>query len=153
MGRTAFVVSCAIFLLPGIVLAGASNATIECNTKYGKSGITLSGSIPGDFAEFELRIKNANGVFDMADNNGTINVITAFDHGVFTIAVTMKDTRNLLLYAIPKTVKAQGGNSREVKARFDAILLEAPKPGYKGPVNYDSVVRDVPLNCSFEHAT
>ena len=88
----------------------------------------------------------------MADNNGTINVITAFDKGVFTIAVSLKDTRNLLLYAIPKTVKAHGGSRREVKARFEAILLEAPKPGYKGPVNYDSIVEDVPLTCSFEHA-
>lgn len=146
MRRTAFVVGCAISLLPGIVLAGASDATLECNTKSGKGGITLSGSIPGDFDEFELRLKSANGVFDMDDNNGTINVITAFDKGVFTIAVSLKeDTRNLLLYAIPKTVKAHGGSRRLVKARFEAILLEAPKPGY------DSIVEDVPLTCSFEH--
>lgn len=151
MGRTALIIG--IAMLPGIVLAGASNSNLECKTKSGNGGISLSGSIPGDFAEFELRVKRGNNFVDMDGTNGTINVISDFDRGVFTVAVTLEDTRNLLLYAIPESVKAQGGARREVRARFDAILLEAPKPGHKGHINYDSVIRDVLLSCTLEHAT
>jgi hypothetical protein len=142
----------AFLLLPGVSLAGASNATLECNPKSAQSSTTLTGSIPGDFAEFSLQLKNKNGVVNMSENNETINVIADFKKGVFTVAVTLKDTRNLLLYAIPNTVKTQsGGANRQIRARFDAILLEAPKPGYNGEVTYDSLIRKVPLACTYEY--
>lgn len=88
----------------------------------------------------------------MSDNNETINVITDFSKGVFTVAVTLKDTRQLLLYAIPSTVKTQSGANGLIKARFDAILLEAPKPGYEGEVTYNSLIHKVPLACTYKYS-
>jgi hypothetical protein len=120
-----FIIGIGMLGLPGIALAGADNASLECTGKYNNGVISLTGSVPGDLAEF--------------------------DKGVFTVAATEPDRRNLLLYAIPKSVQAQGGARRNVKASFDAILMEAPKPGYKGPINYYSLIREVPLHCTFKH--
>jgi hypothetical protein len=134
--------------------AGSSNASFDCAaTSKNHSGLKLSGTIPGDESWFELKLSNKkNQSLLLSDKNGKIVVIAAFKKAVFTLSVTLEDSRELLLYAIPATVKAQGGDSREVKASFDAILLQAPKPGYMGDVNYDSMIRNVPMRCSFSHS-
>jgi hypothetical protein len=133
--------------------AGANNAKFQCQGKSSlNQSLTLSGSIPGDFSDFELRLQNKSGAIVMNQVRDKINVIAAFDRRVFTMAVTLADGRNLLLYAIPTSVKAKGGQRREVKASFDAILLEAPKPGVTGN-DRSSIIRDVPLRCSFNHST
>lgn len=146
-------VTAVLGLNPALVIAGAGNAELHCKAKTsGYVGMTISGSIPGDLAEFDLQIKSASGVVVMTNAKEKISVITAFDQGVFTVAVTLPDSRDLLLYAVPKTVKSQGGSRREVTASFDAMLIEGPKPGYKGPVNYESMIRDVLFRCTFEHS-
>jgi hypothetical protein len=133
--------------------AGSSNASLECvATNKDGSGVKLSGTIPGDEASFELKLSNKHGELFFSDENEKIVVIAAFKKGVFTMSVALKDSRELILYAIPASVSAQGGDSREVKASFDAILLQAPRPGYVGEVNYDSIIRNVPMRCSFEHS-
>lgn len=88
---TTLIIGIAILGLPAIVLAGANNASLECHAKPGNGAISLAGSIPGDFAEFELRLKAANGVVDTLDTNGTIGVIIDFEKGVFTLSVIMQD--------------------------------------------------------------
>jgi hypothetical protein len=147
------VVLVAAFLHSNMASAGSSNANLECEaTNKNGSGVKLSGSIPGDEASFELKLTNKNGEIILSDAKEKITVIAAFKKSVFTMSVTLEDSRELILYAIPTSVKAQGGDSREVKASFDAILLQAPKPGYTGAVNYDSIIRNVPMRCSFEHS-
>lgn len=147
----------AVFVLlfsPTHALAGASNADLRCNERSPKdSGTTISGSIPGDYAEFDLKLESAGESILMTEGKEAISVITNFSHRVFTLAVLFPDSRSLKLYAIPKSVRAKGGASREVTATFDAILVEAPKPGYTGPPYYDSLIRDISLSCTFEHAT
>jgi hypothetical protein len=147
----------ALFLHSTISLAGSNNASLECvATSKNGSGLKLSGSIPVDEAWFKLKLSNKHGEIVLSDPKEKIVVITAFKKSVFTMSVILADSRELILYAIPASVKAQGGDSREVKANFDAILLAAPRPGYVGEVNYnsiyDSIIRNVPMRCSFQHS-
>jgi hypothetical protein len=134
-------------------IAGAANATFRCDSAPDRgSKVTIEGTIPGDFAEFELRLIDSNGSIAMSDSRETISVITDFANGVFTLSVARGDQRNLSLYALPKTVKHSRGASRETVATFTAVLVEAPKPGYVGPVNYDAMIRNVRMSCKFSHS-
>jgi hypothetical protein len=131
------------------VLAGANNAELQCNA-VSHGGLSLKGSIPGDFAEFDLTLKGPKGSISMSDKtNDKISVIDVFKHGVFTLDISQSAGRGLVLYAIPRTVKYVGGANREKKAAFDAVLMAAPIPGYSGPDNYDSWLHDVPFKCKY----
>ena len=144
------IILAAFFLFPEIVFAGAANASLECAAKSKKSAIKLSGIIPVAFEDFQILLKNANGVIDVTDKNGTISVISDFGRGVFTVAVTLKDTRDLSLYAIPSTVKSSM-RTYPKRARFDA-LLNAPEPSHTGdPHGTDSWIRDELLTCTYEY--
>jgi hypothetical protein len=133
--------------------AGASNATLSCQaTNAGGSGITLEGEIPGDFAEFNLTLSNRNGTLKYSDADGTATTVIAFSTGVFTLALQLNDGTELVLYAIPKTVKAKGGDARLVEASFDALLLRAPRPGFDPKATLDAYVRNVPMRCQFQHS-
>ena len=133
--------------------AGASNATLNCKaTNTGGSGITLDGEIPGDFAEFNLTLANRNGALKYSDADGTATTVTAFSQGVFTLKLQLNDGAELVLYAIPKTVKAKGGDARLVDASFDALLMRAPRPGYDPKSTLDAYVRNVPMRCQFHHS-
>jgi hypothetical protein len=141
----------AIFTAP--LYAGTSNAELQCNaTNAGGSGITLKGEIPGDLAEFNLRLANRNGALRYSDDDGVAHSVIAFSKGVFTLIVQLNDGFDLILYAIPNTLKAKGGDSRLVDAHFDAILLRAPRPGYQPESTQDAYVRNVPMRCSFHHS-
>ena len=132
--------------------AGANNADFHCVSTQGKAKVTLDGNIPGDFASFELRLSDSVGATVMTDRHERISVVENFAKGVFTIAVTREDGRNLLLYALPATVKRSVGSGGESRARFSAVLLEAPKPGYEGPASYETTLRDVSLSCTYEYS-
>jgi hypothetical protein len=153
MARIAIlVVLIALCMAPTAAHAGANNADFHCTSIPGAPKITLDGNIPGDFASFELQLSNSAGTTTMSDRDERISVIQDFGKGVFTIAVTRADDRNLLLYALPATVKRSVGPNGETRAKFSAVILEAPKPGYSGPVNYESILRDVRLSCTYEYS-
>jgi hypothetical protein len=133
--------------------AGSNNAELHCSaTNAGGSGITLKGEIPGDLAEFKLTLANRNGAVKYSDDDGVAHSVIAFSKGVFTLVVQLNSGFDLILYAIPSTLKAKGGDSRLVDANFDAILLRAPRPGYQPESTQDAYVRNVPMRCSFHHS-
>ena len=142
----------AISLWSSGVHAGTANADFHCASAPGASKLTLDGNIPGDFASFELRLSNEHATETMTDEDGRISVIENFAQGVFTVAVTGSDDRNLLLYALPATIKHTSGPNREVRASFSAMLLQAPKPGHLGPQTYESTLRDAPMSCTYAHS-
>ena len=149
--KSLFVLSLAAFATQ--LHAGASNAALSCQaTNAGGSGITLEGEIPGDFAEFNLTLVNRNGALKYSDADGTATTVIAFSQGVFTLALQLNDGAELVLYAIPKTVKAKGGDARLVEANFDALLMRAPRPAYDPKSTLDAYVRNVPMRCQFQHS-
>lgn len=111
--------------------AGSSNADLTCTATGKKSlGLVLRGEIPGDHADFSLRLENADGRIDMNESENTIHVVDSFRDQVFTLAVGSKTGQNVHLYAVPRTIKTTdipGG----FKASFDAILKFAPNPSTK----------------------
>jgi len=138
-------------LFPLLCSAEASNAKLSCkSTTTNGNNITLNGMIPGDFAEFYLELKMGGKVIFMNDNKDSIYVITDFDQQVFTVAVGRQDGRDLLFYAVPNTLKTKG-NKQYVKATFAAVLMEGPKPGYKGPVTYHAMLHNVKMQCIYEY--
>src|SRR5688572_18669026 len=112
-----------------IASPGAANATIACKSVSTKGGVIhLSGNIPGDLAEFELSLKRNTAETKMSSRaNEDILVVDDFANKVFTMAVYGKAGR-LILYAIPGTIVASGDREHDFKARFTAILSEAPSP-------------------------
>jgi hypothetical protein len=134
------------------VHAGANNAALSCQaTNVGGSGITLKGEIPVDFAEFQLTLANRHGELTWSHADGTAQSVVAFGKGVFTLTLQLKDGSSLALYAIPSSVKAQGGDRRLVDAHFDAMLMHAPRPGFDPKSTLDANVRNVPMRCHFHH--
>jgi hypothetical protein len=144
---------CLLASFPAQLHAGASNAELSCEaTNTGGSGITLKGDIPGDYSEFNLTLANRNGKRFWSDADGSAHSVIAFSKGVFTLTLQLNDGTDLVLYAIPKTVKAKGGDLRLVDANFDALLLRAPRPGRKPGSTDDAYVRNVPMRCTFHHS-
>lgn len=143
---------CALCLASPDARAGAANAQLHCVSPSGDARIALAGDIPGDFASFELRLSDATATTTMSDRDERISVIENFAKGVFTIAGTRSDDRNLLLYALPASIKRILGPNREFRAKFSAVLLEAPRPGRAGPVSHDSTLRNIRLSCAYEYA-
>lgn len=142
-----------LILLPGKAGMGAANAQLECRSVDSKTGtLTLKGSIPGDFAEFRLELENKQGKVVMSDAQDNIHVIEDFKRQVFTMTVARVDGPDLQLYAIPNTIKVRRGANRLVDASFDAILLEAPKPEYDGPVDSESVLRGIKMRCTYKYS-
>ena len=143
---------CVLSLWSSGALAGAASADFHCTSAPGAPKLSLDGNIPGGFASFELRLSSETATETMTDGDERISVIENFAKGVFTVAVTRSDDRNLLLYALPTTIKRTRGPNREVRASFSAMLLQAPKPGHLGPQRYESTLRDVPLTCTYVHS-
>jgi hypothetical protein len=143
---------CCLLISGAAPNVGAANAKLDC-TSAGKRPTRLGGEIPGDFAEFSLTLADAKGTVRMTDEADRIFVITAFERKVFTVAVGLGDQRNLLLYAIPATIAARSGEDRRLDATFDAVLVEAPKPGYTGPALGQSTIEDVRMKCSYHFST
>jgi hypothetical protein len=77
--------------------------------------------------------------------------VEGFENKVFTITVARKDGRNLILYAIPRAIIYKT-RWHTTHARFNAVLMEAPKPGYSGPSYiYDSMIREVKMVCTYDY--
>jgi hypothetical protein len=127
--------------------AGVDNATIACKTVGTKGGVFhLAGNIPGDLAEFELSLKRNSAETKMTSKaDEDILVVEDFDNKVFTMVVYGKAGR-LILYAIPRTVFTSGDRNLEFKARFNAILSEAPNPAGGNPLS------EVRMSCTYEYS-
>jgi hypothetical protein len=144
---------CLLTILTTQLQAGASNAKLTCKaTNTGGSGVSIEANIPGDFAEFDFTLSNKDGKFNWSQADGAALPVTAFSKGVFTFVLQLKSGQDLALYALPKTIKAKGGDSRLVDATFDALLLRAPRPGHDPKSLQDAYIRNVPLRCSFHHS-
>lgn len=135
-----------------VTFAGSNAARISCKSisKNGRA-ITLKGVIPATEFAFDLVLSDGRSNISMTeDAQDNIYVIEAFEHNVFTITVARKDRRHLLLYAIPKTIIAKKG-PHVIHAKFNAILMEAPKPGYSDPNLYDSFFHEVKMVCTYDY--
>ena len=147
----AIAASLVVLLWSSAVHAGAANADFHCTSAAGAPKLTLDGDIPGDFASFELRLSSQAATATMTDREERISVVENFAKGVFSIAVTKADDRNLLLYALPATVKHSRGPNSEVRAHFSAVLLQAPRPGHVGAATNESTLRNIPMTCTYVH--
>jgi hypothetical protein len=137
---------------PSRAEAGAANATLRCEGKDGKAAVKLEGEIPGDFAEFQLTLSRGKDSLELSEASDEIHVVEAFADKAFSFVVTRKDGRHLKLYARPATVKPSKGAHDAVDASFEAVLLEGPKPGHSGPVDYEAFVRNVKLRCQYHYS-
>ena len=114
----------------------------------------LQGSIPGDFAEFNLLLKHGKKRLYFKDKKGyTISVISRLEHKVFTLSLFMPDEAPMTLYALPRSVKYKQGENGAFKASFNAVLLLAPKPGIRPPRNTAAdYLQDVKMKCSIDYS-
>ena len=141
MKKTFFLVTCLIILcctanVP-VTFAGSGPARISCKSisKKGRT-ITLKGFIPA--TEFQFDLVLSDGLLNISmteDAQDKIYVVEAFENKVFTITVARKDRRDLLLYAIPKTIIAKK-RWHTTHARFNAVLMVAPRPELLWPIIY-----------------
>lgn len=165
MKKTFFLVTCLIILccmasIPvtvatnmSVTFVGSGPAHISCKSISKKGGtITLKGFIPATEFDFDLVLSDGTSNISMTeDAEDKIYVVEAFENKVFTITVVRKDRRDLILYAIPRTIIAKKG-PHNTHARFNAVLMEAPKPGYSGPSYiYDSMIREVKMVCTYDY--
>jgi hypothetical protein len=81
------------------------------------------------------------------DQKDRAHVVAAFEDRVFTLAVARADGRDLRLYAVPRSITFKKG-PLELHARFEAVLLQAPKPGQSGA---DALLRAVKLSCLYDY--
>jgi hypothetical protein len=98
-----------------------------------------------------LKLEVGGNSIVMSYPDDKIEVVTELSKGVFTLAVAHSDGRALRLYAVPSSVKVKGGSRSLFDATFDALMLEAPRPGYSGPLTAASVLKDVKLTCTLNH--
>lgn len=157
MKKTFFLVTCLIIFcctanVPVTFAAGSGPGHVSCKSiskKY--RNITLKGLIPDTEFTLDLVLSDGKSNISMTeDEQDKIYVVEAFENNVFTITVARKDGRNLLLYAIPKTIIAKKG-PHATHARFTAVLKDAPKPGTSGPFSYDSIIREVKMVCTYDY--
>ena len=142
----------AAFAFASVAFGGASNAKLDCKSESAnKTPVRLTGDVPGDFAEFSLKLDVGGNSIVMSTPDDKIEVVAELSKGVFTLAVERADGRSLRLYAVPSTVKVKGGSRRLFDARFDAVLLEAPNPGSADPLAEASMLKDVKLGCTMKH--
>jgi len=137
------------FFSAGVVLGGAANADFECKAKSGD--ITLTGDIPGDFAEFNLVLRDGKAEEKFSDQKEKIYVIEDFSRGVFSFVVDRKEETPVQIYAIPDTIKAKQ-IPNGMNATFDAVLQLAPIPGYSGPISYNATLHDVEMGCKYHYS-
>lgn len=100
-------------------VAGASNAELKCNSI--KNKVTLEGDIPGDYADFNLTLKN-NKTIIMGNEDDRIEVVTNLSQHIFIASVMLSNKDYFLLYAVPNSIKYRGGSSRLFSANFKAVL-------------------------------
>lgn len=99
--------------ISGQAFAGASNADINCRSA---DGLTLTGNIPGDFAEFDVTIRRGgkssrvyrltNQQTGQSEGNANATVVQSLKDGVYSIMINRESPSygHIEMFAIPKTV-------------------------------------------------
>lgn len=136
-----------------LALAGSDNAKFECK-QLDKSlpQVSLSGSIPGDYAEFTLTIKEDQHSLTLTDAKDQIYVIDGFSSNAFSLVAVGHDQRELKLFGLPGSFKVKE-TDESTYAEFRAMLQIAPKPSYQGAsITYDSFLRDITMHCTYDYS-
>lgn len=132
--------------------AGAANADLDCKAINARDkGLTLSGSVPGDFSEFNLKLQKAQHSVVLEGGSEHIEIVIDFKKRQFKLRVQRASSAALALTAIPSTIKYKGGRRDNVVASFDAKLLQAPNPMVKSDAKAPPLVRNVRMQCKFKH--
>jgi hypothetical protein len=133
--------------------AGMANATLKCKPRDSAAApLSLSGDIPGDETFFSLRLQAGADRIDYASEADRIDVVEDLDYGVFTLTIFRATDVDLVLHALPKSVrKGKAADGRE-RFEFNAILQRAPKPGAQPDADYDDAdFHDLVLRCTHDY--
>ena len=148
--KTIFRVLFAFVLTTGVAFGGTAPSHLSCkSTNKGKPTVVLKGVIPVRGDDINLTLSLGASKLLIEEWESMPHVIEALDNRVFSFVIRRKDERNLVFYALPRTVKAKKG-SRSIHARFEAMLVKAPKPGYVGPVSDKAMIRNIRMSCIYD---
>jgi hypothetical protein len=117
--------------LASLTAAGATGpASLSCKSPGKKEGgLTLRGLIPATQPALQLTLAEGSGTLTFnAEHGDQAHVVEAWDDRVFTLTVTRKEGGELVLYAVPKSIRARR-DPYAVHATFDAVLVRSPRPG------------------------
>jgi len=148
-----------LFLL-GTVTALAGSADIQINCKSASGRTTISGYVPGDSIDYDLKLNIDGTTMRYVDacndahcskriRRGFLFAVSAIKKRVFTVAFANKYKSNLVssgfLYAIPSTVKYQKKAYGGYRAQYKAIYNGADPRSKNSPKDY---VKDpIELTC------
>jgi hypothetical protein len=140
------VVFAAVLSVAGPARAGSGPASLACNG----AGLTLKGLIPATEPALNLTLSDGtNQVTMLAEQGDVAQVIDAFDDRVFSLTVSRKaGAPPLRLYARPSSIKVRRA-PHGLYVRFDAVLLQAPKPAPAGTPGAE--LRAVKLTCQYDY--
>jgi hypothetical protein len=141
----------AALLLAGHAQAGSANAELRCVSKGKK--VTVSGNIPGDFAEFELAFAENGATMTMTNDTkkggkDRVFVHEDFKNGVFAVAVAMASGHSFTLYGIPRSVRK---SAKRTNKRFQAVLQTAPRPSLKEWNYAVDFFSRLPMSCRYKY--
>ena len=128
------------------VQAGTGPASLACSA----DDLTLKGLIPATQAALNLTLSDGTSQVTMlAEQGDAVQVVDAFDDRVFTVTVTRKAGGTpLRLYARPGSIRVRKA-PHGLYARFEAVLLQAPKPAPAGTPPAE--LRGVKLACQYDY--
>jgi hypothetical protein len=126
--------------------AGSGPASLACTAP----GLSLKGQIPATESALNLTLSDGtNQVTLLGEQGDAVQVVDAFDDRVFTLTVTRKaGGPPLRLYARPGSMRVRR-ETHGVYARFQAVLLQAPKPAPAGAAPGE--LRAVKLACQYDY--
>jgi hypothetical protein len=143
--RVAVLVSSLV--IPAIAMGGAAPSHISCKSTDPKKEQVILEGVWGP--EFNLTLGVGPSKLSMTDKDSEAHAMEAVKDSVLSLVIARTDKRPLLLYALPKTVKAKTGVNF-AHAEFVGILQQAPKPGFVGPISAHAFIWDVRMSCVYD---
>jgi hypothetical protein len=142
----ALVLAAAVLTVATPAQASSGPASLACSA----AGLTLKGLIPATEAALNLTLSDGTSQVTMlAEQGDAVQVVDAFDDRVFTVTVTRKAGGTpLRLYARPGSIRVRKA-PHGLYARFEAVLLQAPKPAPAGTPPAE--LRGVKLACQYDY--
>jgi hypothetical protein len=149
--KALFTIAALLLASSASAFAGAANADLLCRSK---SGVEVKGSIPGDFAEFDLTVSHAgassrlfsvlNQETSATEENAKLAVVESQKDGVWTLSAELLQGYGLLhMYALPKTFRGKS-IPNGYQSRFTAkAWMNLPELGGQGI--------DVSLDCTLHY--
>jgi hypothetical protein len=120
-----------VVFLASLTAAGATGpASLSCKSPGHKEGaLTLRGLIPATQPALDLTLaQGADTLTFSAEHGDQVRVVEAFDRRLFTLTVTPKEGGELVLRAVPRSIRTRR-DPYAVHATFDAVLVHSPRPG------------------------